>query len=69
MKEMLKRLEDVSFDHLFTGHLPLYREILVDAEGNILVFGRDGLVAMVGVKDAAEHVLRVIRVRYGAVRR
>ena len=110
MKESLKKMEDASFDHLFTDHLPLYREILVDAEGNILVFkkteclgecpifmrvyspegkficeteiqegrfgltvdprmknmifGRDGLVAMVEVKDAEEFELRVIRVNY-----
>lgn len=110
MKEMLKKLEAASFDHLFAGHLPLYREILVDAEGNILVFkrteclgdcpilirvyspqgrfvceteieegrfglavdprqksmvfGRDGLIAMVEVKDAEEYELRVIRVKY-----
>lgn len=111
MKEMLKKLDDASFDHLFAGNLPLYREVLVDAEGNILVFkrteclgdcpilvrvyspqgrfvceteiqegrfglavdprqksmafGRDGLTAMVEVKDAEEYELRVIRVRYG----
>jgi len=115
MKEFLKKLEDASFDHLFAGFLPLYREILVDAEGNILVFkkaeclgdcpilirvfspqgrfvceteiqegrfglavdprrknmvfGRDGLIAMVEVKDAADYELRVIRVNYGPVPR
>jgi hypothetical protein len=115
MKEMLKELERASVDHLFAGHLPLYRELLVDAEGNILVFkrteclgdcpilirvyssqgrfvcetqieegrfglavdprqksmvfGRDGLIAMVEVKDAEEYELRVIRVRYGPVPR
>lgn len=115
MREMLKRLEDASFDHLFADHLPLYRELLVDAEGNILVFrrteclgdcpilirvyspqgrfvceteieegrfglavdprrksmvfGRDGLIAMVEVKDGEEYELRVIRVRYGPVPR
>ena len=37
-KDMLKQLEKASFDHLFSDHLPLYREILVDAEGNLLVF-------------------------------
>lgn len=115
MKESLKKLEDASFEHLFAAHLPLYREILVDAEGNLLVFrrtecledcpilirvyspqgrfvceteieegrfgltvdprqksmvfGRDGLIAMVEVKDAEEYELRVIRARYGTVRR
>lgn len=37
-KEMLKQVENASFDHLFAEVLPLYREILVDAEGNLLVF-------------------------------
>jgi hypothetical protein len=110
MRESLKKMEDASFDHLFADHLPLYREVLVDAEGNILVFrrtkclggcpilirvyspegrficeteiqegsfgltvdprqknmvfGPDGLIAMVEVKDAEEFELRVIRVNY-----
>jgi hypothetical protein len=109
-REFVKKLENASFDHLFTDHLPLYQEVLVDAEGNILVFkkteclgdcpilvrvyspegkfvceteiqegpfglsvdprkknmvfGRDGLIAMVEVKDAEEYELRVIRVNY-----
>lgn len=37
-KETLKQVENASFDHLFAEVLPLYREILVDAEGNLLVF-------------------------------
>jgi hypothetical protein len=37
-KDMLKQLEKASFDHLFSDHLPLYREVLTDAEGNLLVF-------------------------------
>jgi len=111
MSEYLKKLENASFDHLFADHLPLYREVLVDAEGNILVFKkteclddcpilirvyspegkficeteiqegrfglsvdprqknivfrRDGLIAMVEVKDAEEYEIRVIRVKYG----
>jgi len=111
MRESLKKMEDASFDHLFADRLPLYREVLVDAEGNILVFrkteclgdcpvlvrvyspegrfvceteiqegrfgltvdprqknmvfGRDGLIAMVEVKDAEDFELRVIRVNYG----
>jgi len=40
-REMLKQVEDASFDHLFSDHLPLYREILVDAEGNLLVFAKN----------------------------
>jgi hypothetical protein len=112
MKEFLKQLENASVDHMFANNLPLYHEVLVDAEGNILVFrkteclgdcpilirvyspdgrflceteiqegsfgltvdprqksmvfGRDGLIAMVEVKDAAEFELRVIRVNYGS---
>ncbi len=31
-------LEKESFDKLFGKHLPLYKEILVDSEGNILIF-------------------------------
>jgi hypothetical protein len=40
LRESLKIIEDASFDHLFADRLPLYREVLVDAEGNILVFRR-----------------------------
>jgi hypothetical protein len=38
IQDMQKRLKKASWDHLFSGNLPLYREILVDSEGNILVF-------------------------------
>ena len=37
-KEQLKELEKASFDHLFSDYLPLYQEILVDEEGNFLIF-------------------------------
>ncbi len=36
--EILKEVEKASFDHLFSDYLPLYREILTDEEGNLLVF-------------------------------
>jgi hypothetical protein len=39
-EEQLKQIENASFDHLFSDHLPFYHEILADAEGNILVFKR-----------------------------
>jgi hypothetical protein len=110
IQNMQKRLKKASWDHLFSGNLPLYREILVDSEGNILVFTKtdcledcpiafhvyslqgefvcetelvegpfsltvdsrinnmyftdSGLITMVGVKDAAEFELRVIKVPY-----
>lgn len=37
-KEILKEVEKASIDHLFDDHLPLYREILTDEEGHLLVF-------------------------------
>lgn len=37
-KETLKEVEKASFDHLFSDYLPLYQEILVDEEGNFLIF-------------------------------
>ncbi len=40
-KELLKELEKASFDPLFGEYLPLYQEILVDEEGNFLVFRSD----------------------------
>ncbi len=107
----LKDVAEAAFDQFFSDHLAFYHEVLVDAEGNILVFkkteclgdcpilfrvyspegkficeteiqegpfgltvdsrqksmvfGRDGLIAMVEVKDAEEYELRVIRVNYG----
>jgi len=110
----LKEVAEASFEGFFSDHLPFYHEVLVDAEGNILVFkkteclddcpilirvyspegkficeteiqegpfgltvdsrkknmvfGRNGLVAMVEVKDAEEFELRVIRVKYGPSR-
>jgi 6-bladed beta-propeller len=111
----LKEVDEASFDQFFSDHLPFYHEVLVDAEGNILVFkkteclgdcpilirvyspegkficeteiqegrfglsvdprrknmvfGRDGLIAMVEVKGAEEFELRVIRVSYKPVPR
>lgn len=37
-KSYAKDLEDISFERFFTKHLPYYKKILVDSEGNILVF-------------------------------
>jgi hypothetical protein len=36
--EWIKRIERLSFSDFFDPYFPLYREILVDAEGNFLVF-------------------------------
>ncbi len=38
--------------------------LTVDSRQKSMVFGRDGLIAMVEVKDAEEFELRVIRVNY-----
>lgn len=35
---LIKRFEKLSFKDFFDPYLPLYREILVDGEGNILIF-------------------------------
>jgi hypothetical protein len=37
-RESIDQLEKASIDHIFGEHLPLLKEILVDSEGNILVF-------------------------------
>lgn len=37
-KEILKEVEKASIDHLFDDYLPIYREILTDEEGHLLVF-------------------------------
>ena len=109
-QERLKQLRKASWDHMFGDNLPLYRELLVDAEGNLIVFAetdclgdcpkliqvyssggefvcdseliegpfaltidprirnmcftRQGLIAMVEVKDAEEFELRLIKVAY-----
>jgi hypothetical protein len=39
-QDMVKQLKKASWDHMFGEHLPLYREIIVDAEGYLLVFRR-----------------------------
>lgn len=39
-QDVIKQLKKASWDHMFGVHLPLYREILVDEEGNLLVFRR-----------------------------
>ena len=39
-QEMMKRLKKASWDHLFEENLPFFLEILVDEEGNLLVFRR-----------------------------
>ena len=40
IQEMQKRLKKASWDHLFGENLPFYRKILVDSEGNLIVFRR-----------------------------
>ncbi len=42
IQETVRKMKKASWDHLFDETLPLYREILVDADGNILVFRRTG---------------------------
>ncbi|MDH4271833.1 MAG: 6-bladed beta-propeller [Candidatus Aminicenantes bacterium] len=37
-RDTADKFESVSIDHIFGEYLPLYKEMLVDAEGNILVF-------------------------------
>jgi hypothetical protein len=37
-EDYIKKIENISFDRFFEKHLPYYRKILVDSEGNILVF-------------------------------
>ncbi|UCE41450.1 MAG: hypothetical protein JSV17_00195 [Candidatus Aminicenantes bacterium] len=111
IQEMMKQLKKASWDHMFSENLPLYREVLMDTEGNLIVFRRTdclgeecqiyvqvyspdgeficetelvegpfelsidpriknmcftshGLFAMVGVKDAPEFELRVIKVTF-----
>lgn len=39
--------------------------LTVDPRQKNMIFGRDGLIAMVEVKNAEEYELRVIRVNYG----
>jgi hypothetical protein len=45
MKDMVKQLENASIDHVFADHIPLYRKVSVDAEGNILVFKKTECLA------------------------
>jgi hypothetical protein len=40
IQETVRQLKKASWDHLFSEILPLYREVLVDAEGNLIVFKR-----------------------------
>ena len=40
VQETVREMKKASWNHLFGEILPLYREILVDADGNILVFRR-----------------------------
>jgi hypothetical protein len=42
---MVKQLENASIDHVFADHIPLYRKVSVDAEGNILVFKKTECLA------------------------
>jgi hypothetical protein len=110
-RDVIKQLKKASWDHMFGETLPFYREILVDEEGNLLVFRRtdclgedcpilvqiyspegkyiceteleegafnltvdsriknmcftrQGLIAMVEVKDATVYELRMIKVAY-----
>lgn len=37
-RDAIDKLESIAIDHLFGEYLPLYKEMLVDSEGNILVF-------------------------------
>jgi hypothetical protein len=37
-QDMMKQLRKASWDHMFEENLPLYLEVLVDSEGNLLVF-------------------------------
>jgi hypothetical protein len=37
-QELTKKLQKVSWNHLFEENLPLYRELLVDSKGNLIVF-------------------------------
>jgi hypothetical protein len=39
-RELAKKLQKVSWDHLFEENLPLYRELLVDSQGNLILFKR-----------------------------
>ena len=43
-KWMINKMKTFSFENLFLEHLPYYREILVDSEGNILVFKWTGCI-------------------------
>jgi hypothetical protein len=45
IQDMQKRLKKASWDHLFSENLPLYRDILVDLEGNILIFTKTDCLA------------------------
>ena len=40
-KESIKELAKASFDHLFDDYLPSYHEMLIDEEGNFLLFRKD----------------------------
>jgi hypothetical protein len=40
IQEMVKQLKKASWDHMFAENLPVYREVLVDTEGNLIVFRR-----------------------------
>jgi 6-bladed beta-propeller len=37
-REIVRNIEEASSDSFVDGHFPLYKELLVDSEGNILVF-------------------------------
>jgi hypothetical protein len=37
-QETLKQFKKASWDHMFAENLPVYRDVLVDAEGNLIVF-------------------------------
>jgi hypothetical protein len=40
IQDTVKQLKKASWDHMFSENLPFYREILVDKEGNLIVFRR-----------------------------
>jgi hypothetical protein len=37
-REQIKALKKISISHLFADHIPYYYEIMVDTEGNVLIF-------------------------------
>jgi len=44
-QEMLREMKKSTWEHMFAENLPLYRELLVDSEGNLIVFRRTDCLA------------------------